>query len=220
MNQFPASLDLLSGLLTLGSVLVAVWLGRATLHWALDLRGSQGEASVVWFGRDRRLAWVVLSSATCLALLQITSVVLAMVELPAVLARLEGSRLFPNGWGVGSYELHLGFRVLLMVASYVLAGRLTWPWFRGISEISPGPAKGNEIARIAVLLGGGGLVFVLADGVSSGVQILPVSQWVDLGNPMAGYLAGWVASIGVIVLLFGFMSSRIDPQGTSSRRSM
>ena len=219
MNQFPASLDLLSGLLTLGSVLVAVWLGRATLQWAVELRGSEGEASVVWAGRDRRLAWVVLSGAMCLALLQITSLVFAMVELPAVLARLEGSRLLPNGWGVGSYELHLAFRVLLMVASYVLAARLTWPWFHGISEISPGPAGGSETARIAVLLGGGGLVFVLADGVSSGVQILPVSQWVDLGDPLAGYLAGWVASIGVIALLFGFMSSRVDSQSISGQQS-
>ena len=210
MNQFPASLDLLSGVMTLGSVLVAVWLGRATLQWALGLRGSEGEASVVWAGRDRRLAWVALSSATCLALLQITSVVFAMVELPAVLARLEGSRLFPTGWGVGSYELHLAFRVLLMAASYVLSGWLTWPWFRGISEISPGPAKGNKTARIAVLLGGGGLVFVVADGVSSGVQILPVSQWLDLGNPLAGYLAGWVASIVVIALLTVFISSRVN----------
>jgi hypothetical protein len=186
--------------------------------WALDLRGSEGEENVVWAGRDRRLAWVVLSSATCLALLQITSVILAMVELPAVLARLEGSRLFPNGWGVGSYELHLAFRVLLMVASYGLAGLLTWPWFRGISEISPGPAKGSETGRIGVLLGGGGLVFVLADGVSSGVQIIPVSQWVDLGNPLAGYLAGWVASIGLIALLFGFISSRVG--SLTSGRSM
>ncbi len=216
MNPFPA-LDLLSGLPTVGSVLVAVWLGRATLQWALDLRG---EASADWASRDRRLAWFVLSGATCLALLQITSVVFAVVELPAVLARLEGSRLFPNGWGVGSYELHLAFRVLLMVASYALAGRLAWPWFRGISEISPAPARGSEKARVAVLLGGGGLVFVLADGVSSGVQILPVSQWVNLGNPLAGYLAGWVVSIGVIALLFAFMSSRVDSQNASGRQSI
>ena len=211
MNPFPASLDLLSGLLTLGSVLVAVWLGRATLPWALDLHGSEGEASLVWAGRDRRLAWIVLSSATCLALLQITSVVFAMVELPAVLARLEGSRLFPNGWGMGTYELHLGFRVLLMVASYVLAGLLTWPRLRGLFESSPGRTRGREAARIAVLLGAGGLAFTLADGVSSGVQRLPVSDWVAVGNPLAGYLAGWVASIGVIALLFGFMSSRVEP---------
>jgi hypothetical protein len=211
MNQLPASLDLLSGLLTLGSVLVAVWLGRATLEWALDLRGSEGEASVVWAGRDRRLAWIVFSGAACLALLQITSVVLAVVELPAILARVEENRLFPSGWGLSSYELHLAFRVLLMVASYVLAGRLTWPWFLGISEIPPGPARRSETARIAVLLGGGGLAFVLADGVSSGVQILPVSQWMDLGDPLGGYLAGWVASIGVIALLFGFISSRVEP---------
>lgn len=208
MNPSPESLHLISGLLSFGSVFAAVWLGRSTLSWVLDRAGYEGEAGVVWTGRDRRLAWIALSGATCLALLQIVSVVLALIELPAFLARPEADRLIPTGWGAGGYELYVGLRVLWMALVYALAGRLAGATFRARYGSTPRPANGRGAARITLLLIAGGLAFVLADGIGSGVQALPVYEWVAVPDPLAGYLAGWAVSLGLMAGASLFMYSR------------